>query len=121
MLIRLTIGNPPETVLIGVETPSGNPEENAECFADIISLDINLENKPLQNLESIYDFVDSSTYFASQDKGFYLLETGFENYQGEFEVKIVCYSPGFSGVSYTIVTDKDNTCEIKEDGKFLVC
>tara|TARA_Y100000310_G_C20625968_1_gene785893 strand:+ start:590 stop:1012 length:423 start_codon:yes stop_codon:yes gene_type:complete len=111
----------PENILINVETPQGNAEENAECFADITSSVINEENKPLDNLESIYDFVDPKIYYVPEEKGFYLLNTEFNNYKGEFEIRVVCYSPSFSGVSYTIINNTNNNCEVKQKGKFVVC
>jgi len=111
----------PENILIRVEDPNGEPEENAECFADIFSDQINAENKPLRNLESLYDFIDPASFYSPEEKGFYLLETDFNNYKGEFNIQIVCYSPGFSGVSYTIINDTNNNCEIKKDGKLVVC
>ena len=112
----------PETVLIRINAPDGLPETNATCFADISSNQINSDNKPLENLEEIYDFVDKTKYVIDDNgKGYYLLETGFSNYQDEFEIRVVCYSPGFKGVSYTIINNTNANCELKDNGRFLVC
>ena len=112
----------PESVLIKISNPDGLPEENANCKADIISNKININDKSLISLNSIYDFVDPNVYsLRGSDKGYYLLETEFENYQGEFEIKIVCYSLGFSGVSYTIINNTNMPCELQGNGKFLIC
>ena len=111
----------PENVLIQVNNPQGEAEENAECYADIISFQVNTQKKPLKELESIYDFIAARTFKVSQERGFHLLETGFNNYQEEFEVRIVCYSQGLSGVSYTIINNSNMNCEIKDNGKLLLC
>ena len=111
----------PENILIQVKDSSGRPETNATCLGDISSEIINVENKPLEWLNSIYDFLDASTYYSPEEKGFYILNTGFSNYKGEYDIKIVCYSPNFSGVSYTIINNTNSLCEVKENGKYLVC
>ena len=123
MHIELIINNryAPETVLIRVSTDEGLPEGNAECFADILSEQANEQKKPLQALPSIYEYINPETFFASMDEGFYLLETGFADYQGDFEIRIVCYSKGLKGVSYTIINNTNQNCEIKHNGRFLVC
>ena len=113
----------PESVLIQVYNPEGLPEGNASCFADLISQQLNFENIPLKKLESIYDFIDPKIYYSVsfEGGGYYLLETDFKNYDGEFEIKIVCYSPGFSGVSYTIINNTNTNCEFIQGGKLLIC
>lgn len=126
MLIQIEIvihrNYAPESLLIRVNAPKGLPQENATCKADIVSNQINVNDKSLKGLNSIYDFVDANTWsYKNGDKGFYLLETNFSNYQGEFEIKIVCYSPGYSGVSYTVINNTNMPCELRDNGKFLVC
>jgi len=112
----------PESLLIRVNDPNGLPQQNASCKADISSEQINVNDKSLNGLNSIYDFVDANTWnYQKGDKGFYLLETNFSSYQGKFEIKIVCYSPGFSGVSYTIINNTNMPCELQNNGKFLIC
>ena len=113
----------PETVLVKVNTPEGLPENNATCFGDISSEQINIEKKPLKKLESIYDFINPDIYYSIsfEGGGYYLLETGFENYGENFEIRIICYSPNFSGISYTIINNTNTNCEVKNDGKLLVC
>jgi len=122
--IELTIHKnyAPENILIRVNNPQGLPEINADCKADIISNQLNVEDKPLVSLKSVYDFIDPGIWnYQKGDKGFYLIETGFKNYAGEFEIKIVCYSPGYSGVSYTIINNTNMPCELQSNGKFLIC
>jgi len=100
----------------------GVPEENAECFADIISDEINVEKQPLRTLESVYEVIDSASFFTPTDLGFYLLETGFTDFEGDFEIRIVCYTPEFRGVSYTIIDGSDkNDCSIQDDGRVVIC
>ena len=111
----------PGIVLRKVNNPEGLPEKNASCFADVISEQINIENKPLINLNTLYDFIDPKIFYSQEDKGFYLLETEFKNYYGEFEIRIVCYSPNFSGVSYTIINETNSECEFVQGGKLLIC
>ena len=112
----------PENVLIQVKTQEGLPEKNAECFADISSLEFNEEKIQLIKLENIYDFIEARTFSLNQEKGFHLLETGFFNYKKDFDIRIVCYSENLRGVSYTIVNNTNTAeCEIKDNGKLLLC
>ncbi len=114
----------PESVLVRVLGVDKQPEQNASCNADIISNQINVNDKSLKGLESIYDYVEASIWnYQKGDKGFYLLETGFLNYDGDYEIKVVCISQGNRGVSYTVVDSKNKTssCEFKDNGRFLVC
>jgi hypothetical protein len=111
----------PEDILIQVNDDKGKPEENAKCYSDITSSQINTEGKPLKELESLYDFIEVGTFSVSQDKGFHLLETGFNNYKDDFDIKVVCYSEGLRGVSYTIINNSNINCEVKGNGKILIC
>ncbi|MEM3074981.1 MAG: hypothetical protein QW727_03510 [Candidatus Pacearchaeota archaeon] len=111
----------PETVLISVMDIKGLPETNASCFGDIISENINFEKKPLIPLESVYKFLDPEIFYLKNSKGYYYFETGFKKYRGKFEIRIVCYSPRFSGVSYTIINNTNNPCQFRSDGKVAFC
>ena len=111
----------PENVLIQVKSDKGIPEKGAECYADITSFQINTQNKPLEKLESLYDFIAARTFSVSEEKGFHLLETGFAEYNEKFDIKIICYSEELRGVSYTIINNTNMNCEIKNNGKLLLC
>ena len=112
----------PESILVQILDEKNLPEENAECFADINSDQINVENKPIVRLNSVYDFADPSIYnIPGSDKGYYLLETDFQNYKGDYDIKVICYNQGFSGISYTIINNTNTNCELKDNGSFLVC
>lgn len=112
----------PETILIRVFDSLGEPDTNSNCRADISSNQISIEDRKLKNLNSVYDFLDANTaQVADGDKGYYLLETGFEDYQDQFEVRIVCIASGNRGVSYTIINNTNKNCELKDNGRFLVC
>tara|TARA_Y100000310_G_scaffold289262_1_gene315542 strand:- start:148 stop:573 length:426 start_codon:yes stop_codon:yes gene_type:complete len=111
----------PELVLIQVLDPIGNPEEGASCRADIVSDLGEVEDKSLRNLDSIYDVMDSKLFSASETRGFYVLETELERYSGKYGINIVCISPGNLGVSYTVLNESSQNCEIKEGGKLVVC
>ena len=111
----------PETVLIYVAKPDGiAPEPDANCKADIITENEVVEDKPLNKIESMFEYIDINNWDVSEDKGFYELKTGLENYKGDFEIKIVCISPQAKGVSYTILNNTNIPCEIK-DGGFMIC
>lgn len=112
----------PETVLVQVLDDAGQPEEAAQCYADIVSEEVNAKKKPLRGLASIYEVLDPHAFQADVDVGFYLLKTGLAPGTEAYELRIVCYSPGFAGVSHTIV-NQNNTqaCSIKENGRLLLC
>ena len=123
--IEITLGKnyAPESVLVQIMDDNDMPEVGAECFADIESSQVNVEKKSLEALDSLSDVADAGIFYSDKaEKGFQVLETGFQNYGGEFEIRIVCYSPGFSGVSYTIVNNTNNdNCEFSLDGRVLLC
>ncbi|MAG07323.1 hypothetical protein CMI46_00730 [Candidatus Pacearchaeota archaeon] len=122
--IEITLGKnyAPESVLVQIMDDNDMPEVGAECFADIESSQVNVEKKSLEALDDLYDFLDPGLFYSNiESEGYHFLETGFSEYSGRFEIKIVCYSAGFSGVSYTIINETSGNCEFKEDGKLLVC
>jgi hypothetical protein len=123
--IEVTLGKnyAPESVLVRVVDSNDLPEIGAECFANIESDQVNVEKKLLEVLDDLYDFLDPGLFYSNMGReGYHILETGFSEYSGKFDIKIVCYSAGFSGVSYTIINDTNNdNCEFKEDAKLLVC
>jgi len=111
----------PESVLVQV-LDAGTVQEDAQCYGDVLSDQVNVKKKPLRALASIYDLLDSASFYANVDRGFYLLETGLSDYRGKFEMRIVCYTKDFRGVSYTIVNNHNrHACEIRENGKIVVC
>jgi hypothetical protein len=123
--IEITLGKnyAPERLLIQVMDDNGRAEVGAECFADIESDELNVEKKLLEALDSLSDIANAGIFYSDVgDKGFQVLETGFQDYGGEFEIRIVCYSPEFSGISYTIINNTNNdNCEFSSDGKVLLC
>lgn len=125
-LIHIEVGanlrQAPEVILVQVRDTKGFADSSAQCFGDVFSSTLNIKKKPLKALVSLYDYLSPRSFFASTEKGFYVLETGLENYQGTFEIRVVCYPKDFSGVSYTIVNNKSqNNCVIENGGKALVC
>lgn len=112
----------PEAVLVQIYKTKGLLEGQATCYADIITPDSTIRKKPLQALENLYDYLDPRNFFVSLEKGFHVLETGLQNYAGTYEIRIVCYSENFEGVSYTIINNANQAeCDVKDEGKILVC
>lgn len=112
----------PENVLIQV-VDGGVPQEDAECFGDVFAgKEQTQKKKLLRALPSLYDFLDSSSFFANTDRGFYLLETELTEYRGGFEIRIVCYTKGLRGVSYVVVNNENQKeCEAYNDGRTISC
>lgn len=120
--IRVAARYAPEAILVQVYDTKGRIEVGARCYGDISSTESNAKKKPLRALPSIYDFLSPSSFFANMEQGFHVLETGLGNYQGIFEIRIVCYSENFRGVSYTIVNNENQKeCRIEGGGKILIC
>jgi len=113
----------PETVLVQVaDVEQEQQGEETECFADIISSLGTQDNKPLRKLGSIYDYLDADSFVVAQESGFFLLETGLQEYSEDFEIRIVCYAPDFVSVSYTIINqDNQARCGLREEGRVVVC
>lgn len=81
----------PETVLIKVLKSDGKtPEQNASCKADIITKEKTIEDKSLNKIENMFEYIDVKKWDIPDNKGYYELKTGLENYSGKFEIKIVC-------------------------------
>ena len=120
--INLNKDYAPESILIKVVDKNNQSDRGATCFADIVSDQVNEEDKPLETLYSLYDLFDASIFYSDKgDDEFQVLYTEFDKYQGEFEVRIVCYSQGYKGVSYTIINNSNQNCEISDNGKVLFC
>ena len=116
----------PETVLVRVLKPDKNPETDVDCKADIKAENILIEDKPLEKLGSVFEVLNPYYYEivseeVDKDKGYYLLNTTLVDYHGEFEIRIVCVSPGFTGVSYTILNNTNMPCELQNKGRFVIC
>ncbi|MBU3907029.1 MAG: hypothetical protein KKA64_02130 [Nanoarchaeota archaeon] len=115
----------PENVLIRVLDKDKEPVVNASCKADIITEERSVENVVLREVADLSKFSPGITPSGKNpDKGFYYLETGMKDYFGNFEIKIVCVSPKFEGVSYTILNNTYMPCEVKknQDGSdFVIC
>lgn len=125
-LVHMELGavsrNVPEQILVQVYASEGYPETQARCFADVFAGDTEVRKKPLRPLASVYDVLESRTFFTNVEQGFYLLETGLPRTATDFEIRIVCYTPGMEGVSHTIVTsDGSAACDIRSAGRVLVC
>lgn len=120
--VELIPSNAPEIIYVRV-TQSNNqtPETNALCKADIIAGDYSVEDKQLEKVEEFITdcFTENCASQINRTKGFYKLETGFENYPGKFEIKIVCITS--SGVSYTILNNTYIPCEVIDNGKSMRC
>ncbi len=126
MLVHIEIGfgltYAPESVLVRMQKTQGILGEQSQCFADIISDTVNEKKKPLKLLDSLYDYINLTSFYVSTDKGFFLLETGLVEYQDIFEIRIVCYTSNLDGVAYTIINNANQKgCDIKNSGKIVVC
>ena len=112
----------PETVLIRILSPDNRtPELGAECKADITTEQGIQEDQQLQEIEDLYSYIDIKKFDTRENKGFYALTTGLKDYQGQYEIRIVCVSQGNKGVSYTILNNTNMPCELADKGRFVIC
>lgn len=109
----------PETIFIKV-LDKEEPVTGASCRADIITENNVVEDKMLEEVESIFDYIPASTRYGFRERGYYKLETGLSKQDKIFEIKIVCINPRAAGVSYTILNNTHLPCEIKEGG-YMIC
>jgi len=112
----------PQTILIFIKDSDGvTPVTGASCKADILKNNkLIINDKELNEIQSMFKYINIKKWDIKEDRGYYELKTGFENYQGNFEIKIVCISPQNRGVSYTILNNTNLPCEVK-DGGYLIC
>ena len=108
----------PKTIFIRV-LDNKEPVLGAFCRADIISENFIVEDKLLEEVESLFAYISPNTRYGLKEKGYYKLETGLSKKDKIFEIKIVCINPGATGVSYTILNNTNLPCEIKEG--YLIC
>jgi len=112
----------PEKVLIHVLDNGESPIVNANCKADIITEENIIEDKGLIELQSISTIIkDINILKPGDEKGYYQLETGLKNYKGDFEIRIVCISSDSKQVGYTIINNTNMPCDVRENGKVLIC
>ena len=114
----------PSKVLIQVLDSDKNPILNASCKADITTENEVIEDKLLKEIENIRDVLPAISLpnqIKDSEKGFYQLDTGIEEYKGNFEIKIVCISPQAKEVGYVVLNNTNIPCEVKDKGKVVIC
>ncbi len=116
--IKNNIRPVPETIFIRV-LDNEEPVIGALCRADIISKNFNIENKTLEEVGNIFDYVPSNTLHGLESEGYYKLKTGLSKQDKIFEIKIVCINPRAAGVSYTIINNTNFPCEMQEGGYWI--
>ncbi len=116
--VQYGVRSVPEIVFIRV-LDGGTPVTGASCKADIITETIVVEDKPLEEIGNIFNYISPGELSGLEKRGYYKLETGLSKQDKTFEIKIVCINPGATGVSYTILNETNIPCEVK--GDYLVC
>ncbi len=94
------------------------PPEGTVCVASISSIGTVTLNAP----NSIYEYLDPSFFTVADEKGFHVLETGFENHFADYEITISCRAQDQTLIS-SITISKDNIshCTQTDGGKILYC
>ncbi len=120
IVIELKIASPqvPETVFFILLDDKGNPVEGATCKASMEQNGITWE-KPFEN-PTVTDVIDPYTYNIPVDKGLYVLTTGLKHSR-TFSIKIVCINPENQGVASKVIDQDHIPCDLREDGKLLIC
>ena len=113
----------PETLLVKVDgSELESQDDRTQCFADIISNFGTQSKKPLHELKSIYEYIDSASFVVAEESGYFVLETGLNGYSKEFEIRVVCYAPDNVSVSYKIINNDSQTrCSVQKEGKAIIC
>lgn len=120
-LISFLDNKSPDTIFIYVQTSEGTPDVSAFCKADIFKEgNLFYRDKSLEKVEKISDYIDIKKWSLGEEKGYYLLYTGLNDYKGNFEIKIVCIGGEGKSVGYTIINNTNVPCEIKNK-RMLIC
>jgi len=99
----------PETLLI------------RNCSADIATDDTAYE-KPMRQIASIYQYLDSSVFTVTPDSGYFLLETGLQDYTEDYRVRVRCYTQDNTLLANRLYTNaRGQRCLVQEKGRLLVC
>lgn len=77
------------------------PQASA-CSATISTSANKTETKQLSQLESIYDYLDAAAFTTPREAGYFLLETGLDNYYEQYEMTTQCTNS--AGVTVLAVT-----------------
>ena len=125
MFIENSERKAPQSVLVFFGDNYENALSGANCKADIITSEVVVEDKPLNELVNIFNkFPEIELGVKDKSgKGFYELQTGFNSSQKirDFEIKIVCVSKDNKNVGYTIINNTNMPCELIDKGNVLVC
>jgi|AntRauTorcE11897_2_1112592.scaffolds.fasta_scaffold00738_2 hypothetical protein len=107
----------PETLLIRI----GNTAAGTNCSADIATDDTAYE-KPMRQIASIYQYLDSSVFTVTPDSGYFLLETGLQDYTEDYRVRVRCYTQDNTLLANRLYTNaRGQRCLVQEKGRLLVC
>jgi len=106
----------PETLLIRV----GTVGEETSCLADITTNDTTYQ-MPMRQIASIYEYLDSSIYTVTPETGYFVLETGLQNYSKDFMVQMKCNTTENVSILQRTFTKDNNSCLDQEKGRFIVC
>lgn len=107
----------PETLLVRV----GNATETTNCSADVSTEDSAYE-KAMNEIDSIYQYLDPSVFTVTPDSGYFLLETDLQDFSEDFQIRVRCYNSSNALITdqqYT--TERRNRCLVQEKGRLLVC
>ena len=110
----------PKTIFVRVQNPEKMQDISVSCKADISKEELIYDDKPLEKIDSISDYIDIKKWDIDGELSYYLLETGLDDYKGDYEIRIICIGNGGKSVGYTIITNENVPCEIK-DKEILVC
>jgi len=112
--------SPPKAIYIEVLNQEGIRLSGAFCRANITTEDRIMEDVPLYEISNIKDYLPSSSFAGTENKGYYKLETGLTDKDKIFEIKITCIviEPKRDIISFTL-NNTNTFCDLREG--YLVC
>jgi len=109
--------NIPERILIKVDKEVSIL--NASCTADIITGDDFVNDKELEQVADIFEYISVQEFPTLSEGDYYLLETGLSKKDKVFEIEILCVDYEYISVSHVFLNNTNITCDLKEG--YFIC
>lgn len=113
----------PETLLLRLGDIGSNVAAvRNQCSANITTSSGTEYSKALRQLDSIYDYLDPAFFTVSVESGYYILQTDWQDYSGDYKIEVTCYSSDETLLFERVISSEGQLgCFIQEKGRLLIC
>lgn len=92
------------------------------CVAEMKTLAIASSTMTLTPLKNIYDYLDAAKFTVTREAGYFLLETGLVDYNGNYSAVVTCRdTAGMIQLVVTFSADRPLNCSSFNRGRLVIC